>query len=81
MSETVNIALLQMTSTNQVTDNLDYIERELAQHDLSAVDILVLPEMFAQFGEAEASVFHESPAAARTLCNIAMATLLSPSSS
>ncbi len=53
----IRFAMLQMTSSRHVQENLDSVEAMLASADLDGADILVLPEMFAQFGESDRQLF------------------------
>jgi nitrilase len=46
----VSVLGIQLTSTSSLEDNLLAIENELSSTNLSSIDIVVLPEMFAQFG-------------------------------
>lgn len=48
--QTVNLAAVQMTSGPDVDANLDFVEAQLAQAQLPAHTIVVLPECFACFG-------------------------------
>jgi len=45
-----NLIALQMTSTPNVQDNLDTVTRLMAQADIKANSVVVLPECFACFG-------------------------------
>ena len=50
MTQTVNLVALQMTSGPDVTENLDVVATQLAQANLPANSLVVLPECFACFG-------------------------------
>lgn len=50
MKQTMTFCAVQMTSTASLESNLNYIEQQLEQQDMSAVQCVVLPEMFALFG-------------------------------
>lgn len=50
----VRIACLQMNSSNDVQDNLAFIERELEQAKSLNIDLLQLPENFAQMPQTSA---------------------------
>jgi deaminated glutathione amidase len=53
MKTTINLTLVQMTSSHDVDANLADISQRLDKADLTRTDILILPEMFIQFGETE----------------------------
>lgn len=52
MTTTINLALVQMTSGPDLAANLDYLAEQFRDPTFTSADIIVLPEMFAQFGAA-----------------------------
>lgn len=56
MSKSFTVCTVQMTSTDDLSANLDWLDRLLAETDLSSVQMLVLPETFALFGVKDQSV-------------------------
>lgn len=50
MTKPLHLGFLQMTSTASLDQNLDFVEAQITSGAFNSTDILVLPEMFAQFG-------------------------------
>lgn len=57
MSPTVNLVALQMTSTPDPQQNLQWVEHVLKTNDVAAGSIIVLPECFACFGAGDKAQF------------------------
>ncbi|WP_320823616.1 carbon-nitrogen hydrolase family protein [Reinekea sp.] len=53
MSKAIDIFIVQMTSCPQVDVNLAWVEQQLALAASCGAELVVLPEMFAQFGVAD----------------------------
>ncbi len=53
MTSQIRIHLVQMTSSTLLDENLTYIAKELGNLPANSVDMIVLPEMFAQFGVSD----------------------------
>ena len=51
-----NLIALQMTSTPDVTENLDHVEQQLARLTVNEPTLVVLPECFACFGGGDKAV-------------------------
>ncbi|EAR08666.1 carbon-nitrogen hydrolase family protein [Reinekea blandensis] len=55
MTQPFTVCAVQMTSTDSLNDNLNWIDQQLANADLQDVQMLVLPETFALFGVKDQS--------------------------
>ena len=53
MKQTIQVHMVQMTSAKSAQSNMAFLDAHLESQDLTDVDIVVIPEMFAQFGVAD----------------------------
>ena len=53
MAQSLTVHLVQMTSSKVAQQNIDFLDNHFKSNELSDVDIVVIPEMFAQFGASD----------------------------
>ena len=59
MNKSVRVACLQMNSTASVMQNLDFVEQSVCQAKDKGVQLLLLPENFAQMPKTSAGLHIE----------------------